>query len=551
MKRCLSAFLLGFFPLSALAEDAAAAPPDLLRFVNGDRLDGRFSGMKDATTVIWKREDVSEPMAFKTAQLRQVVFRQGRAATPLQGLSSVMLVNGDRVPGNVVSIDEREVAIDTVFAGRVVVPRDKVSSLAPNPLGGKLLYHGPFSTDGWMMRDPAKDAPGAPGAPVEADPFATQEAAPPTEEKKDKKPAWTHASGAWYHDEGSTGLVREVGMPDRATFAFHLAWRSRLSLSVAFHADLKEPPKVEGEADPNIANNPRNLTPLAFGNAYVLNLYSGYVTLNRSGFDEAGKPFLDPINTNAASARLPEMGEAAIEIRCNRVTGEISLFVDGEFAMQWNELPLEEPRNKVTQPEAGGGIGSGFGSPDEMVIPDGGNPEGDGGGYAGKGGGIGFHVQTLFRGQGQDNSSPVRISDIVVAEWNGMPDAARSLQSEDQDIVLLTNGTDRFSGEVTSLQDGRLHLKGRYGDFAFPVDEIAEVRFASKRQVPLTDQASGRMGVRFMPFGRIAGTVSGGNGAEIVLDHPIAGPMKVALEHAMILEFKNTNSFLDDWDVQY
>jgi hypothetical protein len=533
MKRCLSAFLLGLLPLTALAEDAVATPPDLLRFVNGDRLDGRFSGMKDATTVIWKREDVDEPMAFKTSQLRQVVFRQGRAATPLQGLSSVMLVNGDRIPGNVVSIDEREVAVDTVFAGRIVVPRDRVSSLAPNPLGGKLLYHGPFSTDGWRMRD------SAPAAPV---------AEAPSEEKKEEKPAWAYASGAWYHGEGSTGLVRDVGMPDRATFGFHLAWRSRLSLSVAFHADFKEPPKVEGEVDPNIANNPRNLTPMAFGNAYVLNVYSGYVTLNRSGFDETGKPFLDPINTNAANARLAEMGEATIEIRCNRVTGEISLFVDGEFAMQWNELPLKDGRKAVAKPQ----IGNGYGGGDEIFIPGAEELEDHSGeGYAGKGGGIGFQVQTLFHGQGQSNSSPVRISDIVVAEWNGMPDAARSLQSEDQDIVLLTNGTDRFSGEVTSLQDGRLQLKGRYGDFSFPLDEVAEVRFASKRQSPLTDKASGRMGVRFMPFGRIAGTVSGGNGSQIVLDHPIAGPMKIALEHAMILEFKNTNSFLDDWDVQY
>jgi hypothetical protein len=547
MKRCLSAFLLGLVPFSALAEDTAAAPPDLLRFVNGDRLDGRFSGMKDATTVIWKREDVNEPMAFNTSQLRQVVFRQGRAAAPLQGLSSVTLVNGDRIPGSVVSIDEREVAVDTVFAGRVVVPRDKMASLAPNPLGGKLLYHGPFSPDGWIMRDPAKAAP---EPPAEVDPFDGEEVPPPTEEKKDGQPAWTYASGAWYHGEGSTGLVRDVGMPDRATFGFRLAWRSRLSLAVAFHADLKEPLKVEG--DQNIANNPRHLTPMTFGNAYVLNLYSGYVTLNRSGISEEGKVFLEQINLNGGSARLPEIGEATIEIRCNRLTGEISLFVDGEFAMQWNELPLEAPRKGAAEAGLGAIIGNASGSVIENFNPGGELPAGNaGGGYVGKGGGIGFQVQGRFGGPGQDNSSPVRISDIVVGEWNGMPDAARSLQSEEQDIVLLTNGTDRFSGEVTSLQDGRLHLKGRYGDFAFPLDEVAEVRFAGNRQAPMLDKAMGRMGVRFMPFGRIAGTVSGGNGSEIVLDHPIAGPMKIALEHAMILEFKNTNSFLDDWDVQY
>jgi hypothetical protein len=128
-----------------------------------------------------------------------------------------------------------------------------------------------------------------------------------------------------------------------------------------------------------------------------------------------------------------------------------------------------------------------------------------------------------------------------------MPDSARSLQVDDADIVLLANGTDRLSGKVTGLQDGLLKLEGRFGDFEFPIAEVAEVRFA-KSHLAKEEDSTEEVRVRLHPIGRISGKPQGGDGKILRMRHASAGEIDVRLDSAVMLEFRETNSFLDGWD---
>lgn len=145
----------------------------------------------------------------------------------------------------------------------------------------------------------------------------------------------------------------------------------------------------------------------------------------------------------------------------------------------------------------------------------------------------------------------MRISEVVVAEWNGMPDAARSLQIDDADIVLLANGTDRFSGKVTKITDGKLTLEGRYGDFIFPMEEVAEIRFAKDALVEKEELASDSIKLRFYPLGRISGKPLSGDSKSMQLLTGAAGEINLNLESAVMLEFQSTESYLDDWDIDF
>ena len=55
-----------------------------------------------------------------------------------------------------------------------------------------------------------------------------------------------------------------------------------------------------------------------------------------------------------------------------------------------------------------------------------------------------------------------------------MPDSARSMELEDKDAILLTNGTDRFAGKILGFGENRsIRFESRHGTIQVPIDDIA------------------------------------------------------------------------------
>jgi hypothetical protein len=500
---------------------AAPAEPaqDLLRFTNGDQLRGRFIGLKEGPQVTWQNEDLAAPADFKTDRIRQIVLRGGRPLKPLATLSHLGLVNGDRFPGTVTALDADTLTLETPYAGTLHIPRDQVSLLAANPLGGRIFYQGPFAGDEWRMAHPSfpDGLKAAQDEEEEDEEDADKDAADPPDE-------WVFTGAAWYwqNKRAGTALIRDSGMPERSVLRFEVAWKSRLNLAIAFHADFARPKAEDKDLARQQARralNPMDATGMTrlFGNSYVLQLYSNYLTLYRATVDEDGKPAFEREHRNTSTLRLGDSGQARIELRSNRRSGEISLFVNDEFVTQWNGMDLEGG-----DPDA-----------DDAKAP-----------FPGKGTGFGFMVQS--------DDSPTRISDIVVTEWNGMPDSARSLQVEDKDIVLMTNGTDRYAGRVGALDaDGRILFEGRHGRFQFPLEDVAEIRFARNNLAVPADPPQHNLIVRFGPIGSVSGVGIAGNADSLELLSPIAGRLKVATESTTLIEFNSTNLIIDDWNTDF
>lgn len=495
-----------------LALPALAEAEDLLRFKNGDQLHGVFSGLEEGPAVLWKRDDVSGEVKFRSADLRQIVLRGGRPEKSLQSLSHIGTVNGDRIPGTVREMDDKRLLLETQFGGMLELPRDQVGLIAPAPLGGRVLYNGPFEASEWQMIDQMHPD----GLPLDGQ---KPEPAEKDDAKAEDFPLWNFSGSAWYwqNKKPGTALVRKTGVPDRAIIRFDMAWKNRLGIALAFHSDFSQPVPNEEEAKENDGklapaehpSQPRAL-PRYFGRSYVLEIYSNYVALYRTSFDEEGHMQMpEQVRTNHSGMRLGDSGKASFELRCNRESGEIVLFVDGEFVAQWSEL----------------------------------NEAGEGSGYIAPGEGIGFLVKS--------EDSPVRLSEIVIAEWNGMPDAARSLQVDNTDIVLLANGTDRFSGAVSKVAAGKLYLESRYGDFEFPLEDVAEIRFAKNKLAKETAAPSDVIVARLHPLGRITGTPLRGDANSLSLFTGPAGEIHLNLDSAVMLEFQPSASFLDDWDIDF
>ena len=255
--------------------------------------------------------------------------------------------NGDRIPGRVTAIDDTHITIETKFAGTLRAPKDHVSLLAANPLGGRIHYYGPFSEDGWKF---LRDKPEAKATP----------------EDKEKQ-AWEFSGSAWYwngknapsSNTGSVALSRSDGMSDRSILRFRVDWKDRVGMSVAFHADfVTGAPGAAPEAKPDDQEFRREQSsiPSIFGNCYVLQIHSSHMMLYRSSWNPQTGGHFDRIQMNSNYVRLSEDRSATFEIRSNRTNGHISLFLNDEFAAQWTEPAGNEP-----DAEGFAGKGNGFG----------------------------------------------------------------------------------------------------------------------------------------------------------------------------------------------
>jgi hypothetical protein len=505
MIRPLAIALALTAPLAA-AETPAAAADDLLRFTNGNQIDGRFAGIDAAGIIAWERPDVAGPMPFQRDKIRQIVLRGARPLSPLDDPCHVTLVNGDRIPGKVIAADATRVTLASGAAGTLLLPRDAIATLAPNPFGGRLIYAGPFDTRDWKVV--RSEAPA-----FEGDPFASPLAPPPEDGKNADRPTWSHLGASWFCRGGSDGLTLDAGMPDRALLRFKLGWRSRPNIAIAFHADLHqpEPAKKDAKKDDERPDFGRvqNLAQI-FGSSYVLAFQSGYVYLQRTGFDETGSPEVERVRVGSTTVRLNDTGEAVFEIRCDRREGTIAVHVNGEFAVQWS------------------------------TADEGADPAGRGKSYRAPGDGIGFQVL--------GNAGQVRISDLIIAEWNGLTDSARSMESEQRDIVLLTNGTDRFSGRLLAIRDGKVAIEAAYAPLEIPLADVAEIHFARDGRRKESEPPAGDITVHLQPVGRISGTPLATAGGRIQLESRLAGKVDLDLAPAVVLEFQSAGGFLDAWD---
>ncbi len=506
------ALILWLSPFACLL---AKERPDLLRFTNGDQLHGTFLGIQKGPQASWKRDDVELPVEFKTGNIRHIVLHGGRPLKSLESLSNVTLVNGDRVPGNITAIDDEQITMETTFAGVLRIPRAQVSIISPNPLGGRVHYHGPFSEDDWKM----KHSQFPDGLPPSVPEDQTKPKKDNESDAADGPPGrWMFSGSAWYWQQKKSGtaLIRENAMPDRAVLCFDLAWKNRLNFAIAFNADFaqvnaKNPDKPNAQKVRVMMPGDSSELPRLFGNSYVLQMASNYLMLFRSSVDKEGNGSVDRAQVNTNNLRLGETGKAKVEIRSNRLSGGISLFINDEFVAQWSAKEL-----------------GGFEAAEINNL----------------GNGFGFVVQ------GSD--SPIRISDVVVSEWNGMPDSARSLQVDDQDVVLMANGTDRLAGKVGKLdEEGKVRFEGKHGNFQFPLNDVAEIRFAREQQAVAAQAPANNIIIRLAPIGVISGTPISGNGTNLEIINPIMGEINLSTAPAVMLEFNASNQFIDSWDVDF
>lgn len=271
MKHSLiSAMLFTVFPFAALAEETNSS----IRFLNLDQLTG---SLKELTPdqIIWNAPILEKPVPFLLSKVIDISLPAKEPATQVSYEATVYLTNGDSIHGQLASVNDEAVQLDTWFAGRLRFNRLMIREVKVSDRP-QLIYRGPNSIEGWQVSG-------------------------------DSSPAWNYQNSS-FRSKAAGSIAKDVKLPDECSISFDVTWREALMIKLVFFSD-----------DPN------NQQP---DTGYEMNINSRSVYLRSCQTQK----FLGH-TPNAVMLQANE--KARIEVRASRKSGKVCLLIDDQLIDVW------------------------------------------------------------------------------------------------------------------------------------------------------------------------------------------------------------------------
>ena len=123
----------------------------------GHLLTGEVLGIADDGRILLKSDLSPTPFEIRDGSVRKLTFAaQDAESKPHSEI--LHLVNGDTLPGVLVSLDAANIGFDTPYAGRLTVPRELARSVDFGVTPQRLVFSGPGDFKDWTSNDDWKMA---------------------------------------------------------------------------------------------------------------------------------------------------------------------------------------------------------------------------------------------------------------------------------------------------------------------------------------------------------------------------------------------------------
>ena len=264
------------FPiLLAMVTAAAAAPLSTVRFANNDVLTGTPEAIAP-NTLFWKSPLLEESAFFHVDKILELSLPAGVPDKPVDHEAVVTLTNGDSIRGQLASVDDETVSLDTWYAGRLDFRRVMVTGVKIEEKTD-FIYRGPTGIDGWIQSK--------------------------------ESPAWTYDRGA-FRANSAGGIARDNLLADECLISFDVAWKGD---SIRTRVILF--------SDDAATDNPSA--------GYELSFQRGSVHLRNA----KTQSFLG----SAQSQALMESDRVRVEIRASLKSNRIALTINDRVVEVWND----------------------------------------------------------------------------------------------------------------------------------------------------------------------------------------------------------------------
>ncbi len=242
------------------------------------RLSGNVRTLNPNGSIELKSDLTNGPIFLKGDYVQKIDL----SSSPREsGLTTAMvyLVNGDRLPAVIDSLDERTLSVVSPDMGHMEIPRDIIQSLQPGIRSRKVIYQGPLGLEEWTSRD---------GGMAN----------------------WTFKNNALISSSQSTAEMK-LGLPANFVMKFTLVWQDDMvpNFQIFF-------------ADPHAAKGTSS-------NRYYMQFGGAGIEIKREA--ATGKRYHTLATINQSHEQFPKR-RMDVRIEVNRDTARIRLILNGELA---------------------------------------------------------------------------------------------------------------------------------------------------------------------------------------------------------------------------
>ncbi len=338
-----------------MASLTATRANDQVSLKNGDLFFGKVIALTGGLIELQTPHSES-PLKIVNEDLIRLSFSGANAKSKAteelpKNSQELFLRNGDSIPGEVVGLTSTHLSFQTWFTGLLEIPREQIDSVFFGVTPQRNVFRGPVGIEGWSQGNNGR---------------------------------WRYEDGTLTsRDKGFIG--RDLQLPKNFIFSTEIGWES--SPNIRIHLCTEDPePQDDGTS-----------------NSYLLNMNSGGIQVKRVMPAGARGPKFQTLITSSQNLQNMSSKSCQIELRVDRTTKILQLYLDGEKLGQGVD-PTESPE------------------------------------------GSSLLLESLSSGSSDNN-----VSNIMVHEWDTTTQLLRrEPRAEDELDTLSVDDGDRFSGEIIS-----------------------------------------------------------------------------------------------------
>ena len=271
MNRFLSSVILASLSYAALADDEKST----VRFSNSDRLCGSLE-LLTTDRLVWNSAALEKPTPFFLKNVIDLTQAVEISETKSGHEAAVTLTNGDLLRGQLISVADDVIELNTWVAGRMKLNRLMISDIRINERP-ECIYRGPTGLDGWTQSG--------------------------------EKPAWTYQNSE-FRSASVGSIAKDVKLPDECSIAFDAKWRGSFGLELDFFSnDLATDRPTSG---------------------YAMSFRQRFVSLRRCKNQQN-------LGNAPNALSLQENEKARIEVRASLKSGKICVLVDDHLVEAWTD----------------------------------------------------------------------------------------------------------------------------------------------------------------------------------------------------------------------